>query len=140
MTTRVADDFVDRTRCIGCDQGAADGVALRRVNRLGVRGIWACSNCLPQIWRCFHCDAVFVDANKAEEHFGRSPIAEPACLIDISKFREMEVLREQYCAEDTDLHRQIQRMSADHEIALRRAEEAGYARGLRDARIGEEAA
>jgi hypothetical protein len=36
--------------------------------------------------------------------------------------------------EDTELHREIYRLKADHATALRREEEKGYARGLRDAR------
>lgn len=31
-----------------------------------------------RVWRCFHCDAVFTDAEKAAEHFGRRDEA-PAC-------------------------------------------------------------
>lgn len=108
-------------RCVGCDQGTAEGVALRRVNRLGVRGIWACPDCLPQIWRCFHCDEVFLDANKAAEHFGRAPIADPACLIDIAKFREMEEFAARCRAEDSDTDRRMYAMRSEHDSALRRA-------------------
>lgn len=39
---------------------------------------------------------------------------------------------ERYRWEDTDLHRQIHSIQAEHSAALRRAEEIGYDRGLRD--------
>jgi hypothetical protein len=45
-----------------------------------------------------------------------------------------------YQGEDTELHREIQRLQADHAVALRREEEKGYARGLRDAKAEETAA
>lgn len=85
-------------------------------------------------WRCFHCDEVFTDAEKAAEHFGPSLRSEPACHIDAAKYREMEEAVERSNAEDTDLHRTIYRMQSEHSIALRREEEKGYAKGLEDAR------
>ena len=44
----------------------------------------------------------------------------------------MEDQLRRYRDEDTDLHREIFALKAAHEVALRRAEEAGYAAGLRD--------
>lgn len=83
-------------------------------------------------WRCFHCDEVFSESDKAEEHFG-SLYQDAACTIDITKYREMEALVAKYCAEDTDLHREIHRISAQAHTDVQRAEEKGYARGLADA-------
>lgn len=83
-------------------------------------------------WRCFHCDEMFTDKGAALEHFGRSESADPACQINIKRFREMEELLARWQAEDTDLHRHIYRLNADHAVALRREEELGYARGLKD--------
>jgi hypothetical protein len=83
-------------------------------------------------WRCFHCDEVFDDAPSAREHFGTSLMHEPACQIDIAKFREMERRVELCNAEDSDLHREIHKAESDGRQAARRAEEAGYARGLAD--------
>jgi flagellar biosynthesis/type III secretory pathway protein FliH len=51
----------------------------------------------------------------------------------VKALRKNEVEMERYREEDTDLHREIARMGAEHQAALQRAEEAGYAKGLRDA-------
>ena len=85
-------------------------------------------------WRCFHCDEVFTDSAAAEEHFGASMCDDPACQIDMTDVRAMENQLRQYRNEDTELHRQIHSMQADHAVALRREEENGYAKGLRDLR------
>jgi hypothetical protein len=61
---------------------------------------------------------------------------EPACTIDIAEYRRMEAMHRRHCDDDTDLHRQIARMESDHQQALMRAEEDGYAKGLRDAELG----
>lgn len=104
-------------------------------------------------WRCFHCDEVFTTWGAARDHFGAVDGAEPGCRIDQVAVEEggkpergrgllmalrkveaeyAELLRRQ-CAEDTDLHRQMAALRSDHAAALRREEEAGYARGLADA-------
>jgi len=84
-------------------------------------------------WRCFHCDEVFSDAVAAGEHFGRSQRQEPACQIDIAKYRAMEERHRRACEEDTDTDRAMYRLQGEHRLALQREEEKGYARGLRDA-------
>ena len=84
-------------------------------------------------WRCFHCDEVFADEAPAAEHFGTSQHQEPACQIDITKYREMEETVRRYNEEDTDLHREIHRLHASHQRELQGEEEKGYARGLADA-------
>lgn len=90
-------------------------------------------------WTCFHCGETFHHQIPARRHFGADPAAEPACRIKgreenglVIALRAAEADLARYQAEDTDLHRQIARMSSEHAIALRREEEAGYARGLRD--------
>jgi hypothetical protein len=85
-------------------------------------------------YRCFHCDEIFTDAELARLHFGKTFLATPACQVDAAHLREMEAQLARYHDEDTDLHRQIARMEWDHQRALRRAEEDGYAKGLRDGR------
>ena len=83
-------------------------------------------------WRCFHCDETFLDAASAEKHFGKSCDDVAVCQIDASKIRKMEDDLRRYRQEDTDLHRQLLSMEADHFTALRREEEKGYARGIKD--------
>jgi hypothetical protein len=85
-------------------------------------------------WRCFHCGETFTEEAAAEEHFGRSERQEPVCKIDAAEYRAMEERMRRYNDEDSDLHRQIYRMQSEHQVALRREEEAGYAKGLRDGR------
>lgn len=83
-------------------------------------------------WRCFHCDETFTERVAAAEHFGTSQMQEPACQINVTKFREMEALHMRAIQEDTDAVRLMHAMRSDHETALRSEEEKGYARGLRD--------
>lgn len=83
-------------------------------------------------WRCFHCDEVFRGVVRAELHFGAHQNSTTACQIDATKFRQMEAELAKYREEDTDLHRQIRSMECQHQQALRRAEEGGYDKGLRD--------
>ena len=85
-------------------------------------------------WRCFHCDEVFRDEEAARLHFGDSLMHAAACKVDVAALRELERQLACYREEDTDLHREIHRLHAEHLVALRRAEEDGYAKGLRDGR------
>lgn len=89
---------------------------------------------LPGVWRCFHCDEVFTDAEAARLHFGPTSQHKPACQLDVKYLRQLETELERYRAEDTDLHRQLAQQQTAHQFALRRAEEAGYSQGLRDVR------
>jgi hypothetical protein len=85
-------------------------------------------------WRCFHCDELFTDYEAALEHFGFDQTSYAACQIDIKAFREMENFTARCQAEDSDTDRAMYRMQTEHDVALRREEEAGYAKGLRDGR------
>lgn len=100
-----------------------------------IRTIAASHPQLGRSWRCFHCDQVFTDEASARAHFGVSQMDIPYCEMKAEDVREMESELERYRAEDTALHRQIHAMQADHYTALKREEEKGYARGLRDARL-----
>lgn len=100
-------------------------------------------------WRCFHCDEEFTTRGAAADHFGPHPAATPGCVIDkvaieeggkpergrglLMALRKAEAELERYRDEDTDLHRYIHRLQSEHQQALRREEEKGYARGLADA-------
>ncbi len=92
-------------------------------------------------WICFHCGEHFPGTMagqcKARLHFGASIHDEPKCQISAFRLRAMEAQLRRYREEDTDLHREIARLRSDHAIALRREEEKGYARGLRDAGYSE---
>jgi len=88
----------------------------------------------PTSWTCFHCGETFTDSLAALEHFGPSGMSDAACQIDIKAFREMEEFTARCRAEDSDTDRAMYRMRAENTVALRREEEAGYAKGLADAR------
>lgn len=117
---------------MGSEQNAQGGsVPLeRRVVRDFAAMQGAEDEALP--WKCFHCGLVCRTTDEAREHFGTLQMASPACTIDVAAFREMEELASRYSAEDSDLHREIHRLGVRHAEALRREEEAGYARGLAD--------
>lgn len=85
-------------------------------------------------WRCFHCDELFTDPEQARLHFGRKMDATPACQIDAAALRKLENQLALYRDEDTELYRRIRHLENEHQNALRRAEEAGYLKGLRDGR------
>lgn len=88
---------------------------------------------MSEEWRCFHCDEVLTDRESAAIHFGTHECQRPACLIDAAEYRRMEAKEASYAAEDAAIHRQMWGMHNEHRAALRRAEEAGYAKGVRDA-------
>lgn len=81
-------------------------------------------------WRCFHCDESFDDADSAAAHFGTREWHNPACKIDAAEYRRMEAREASYAEEDAEIHRMMRRMESLHQQSLRRAEEAGYAKGL----------
>lgn len=85
-------------------------------------------------WRCFHCDEVFRSASKAREHFGPTECTPAACQVSPEQLRDLEKQLSSYRNEDTDLHREIARLESKLFEATRRAEEAGYSKGLRDGR------
>lgn len=104
-------------------------------------------------WRCFYCDETFKNPGEASDHFGNNMMtAEPGCLIDyrvqlelggtpqrgrglLMALRRAEAELDAYRQEDTELHRAMWGMQAEHRTALVREEEKGYAKGLKDARL-----
>lgn len=99
-------------------------------------------------WRCFHCGDAFgkSEVAAASEHFGANQFAEPVCLMRVpgergllTALRNAEAQLERYRAEDSDVLRAMASMATDHAEALRREEEAGYAKGLRDGRAHQDA-
>lgn len=95
----------------------------------------------PHGWTCFHCGDTFTTVGAARDHFGGDPLALAACQIKageerglVMALRKAEALLARYQSEDSDYERHMHATRADHQVALRRAEEQGYARGLADAR------
>ncbi|QIG76175.1 hypothetical protein EVC24_154 [Rhizobium phage RHph_I4] len=93
-------------------------------------------------WRCFHCDEEFVTTQSAREHFGYTEDAKPACLIAnadrgiLKQLREVERELANLWAsvhrEGTEAARAMLAQDGRHYTQLIRAEESGYARGIRD--------
>lgn len=92
-------------------------------------------------WRCFHCGEAFTLTQKrwAALHFGKNETADPVCQMRVpGEHSLLEALRaaeeqiSQYRAEDSDIMRAMHAMTADHAREVRRAEEDGYNRGVRD--------
>ena len=101
----------------------------------------------PHGWTCFHCGETFTTTGSARDHFGARPDAEPGCMVRVSLGAERGLLMALRKAEDecrhawaavheetTDAHRAMHAMQSRHADAIQQAEEAGYERGLRDAR------
>lgn len=88
-------------------------------------------------WTCFHCgehfSTDFAGCQAARIHFGDNVRGDALCQYSAKQVRGLEDLLKRYQNEDTALHREIARLQSDHAIALRREEESGYAKGLRDA-------
>lgn len=103
------------------------------IRAVGANAAQAAAAGVPEGWRCFHCGEEFTDRESAALHFGTHERQEPACLIGVAKYRELEALQLRYAEEDAEVHRTMRRMESEHQLALRRAEEGGYAKGLRDA-------
>lgn len=89
-------------------------------------------------WRCFHCGELFRSTRAARIHFGGNISDDAGCVLKGYEIGLLGIIREQqdqlerFRSEDSDLLRVIATMEADHRQALIRAEEEGYARGLRD--------
>jgi|GEM_PF-1513754 len=97
-------------------------------------------------WVCFHCweyfPPTFAGQRDAQAHFGGSEMREPACQISkrdhglLLYVRALEMerddLRRQLNEDDSAKCRQISAMACGHAEDVRRAEEDGYARAVRD--------
>lgn len=92
-------------------------------------------------WLCFHCGERFTTPGSARDHFGFDPSSDPACRIKVGEerglvmaLRKAEEELQRYRCEDSDKDREFHVMKAEHFQALRRAEEEGYNKGVRDAK------
>lgn len=104
----------------------------------------------PHGWTCFHCGETFTTVGSARDHFGIEIDAFPGCIIrhmhpgtvapvplgeEKGLLMELRIAQKElarYRVEDSDTDRKFYAMQADHQTALRKAEEEGYAKGLRD--------
>jgi hypothetical protein len=90
------------------------------------------------VWRCFHCGDVFTRAVDAAEHFGGTQGALAGCEIKghehglLGMIRDQEHQLARWREEIDPLTLAMGGMRAEHAVALRRAEEIGYDRGVRD--------
>lgn len=92
-----------------------------------------------QSWRCFFCDEVFTTTEAAHEHFG-DDCCEPmaACKLNeleggiLKLYREALRALEDYQNDSDRSSKFFYEIGAAHAVALKRAEEDGYAKGLRD--------
>jgi hypothetical protein len=98
-----------------------------------------------QSWTCFHCGETFTDEESARTHFGFDASADPGCRIKTgAETSLLKALRESerdaanaWAAiheETTDAAKAYAAQTARHHRQLQAAEEAGYERGLVDAR------
>lgn len=89
-------------------------------------------------WRCFFCDEVFTSRRWAAEHFGAQQGETVACKLSSHEGHILAALRKaedelaRYRADDGDLMRSIYALEADKNVAVRQAEERGYAKGIEE--------
>jgi hypothetical protein len=91
----------------------------------------------PEGWTCFHCGTHFGGNfqgwQEALHHFGPTVQGDAWCQYTARQVRAMEETLQSYREEDTPRDRFLHKIQAEHAVALRREEEKGYERGLRDA-------
>lgn len=96
-------------------------------------------------WRCFHCGDAFTKEQEqhARDHFGANQLETPVCLMRVpgersllSALRRAQDELTRYRNDDTPLLRAMYSMETDYAERFRNAEEAGYARALRDVEAG----
>ena len=109
-----------------------EGFDAEQMREYASRAVVAAGHEAPITWRCFHCDEAFSDREAARLHFGESEMQRPMCTIDAAHFRWMEAQHRRNV--DSEALRTIASLASAHEDIRRRAEEDGYARGLRDAK------
>lgn len=94
-------------------------------------------------WRCFFCDEVFHTKETAAEHFGSDDgcySEGPACKLNELEGGLLKLYREalaelwHYRNDDSEVSKTLYKLGGDHAVTLRRAEEEGYAKGLKDGR------
>ena len=101
-------------------------------------------NELESSWRCFYCNELFKEPLAAARHFGSDDGCYsdgPACKLNEQDGGILELYRRaldeisKLQSEDSPTHLEFYALGAEHHQALIDAEQAGYDRGLKDARI-----
>jgi len=92
----------------------------------------------PQGWTCFFCGETFTTVGAARDHFGADELKTAGCQIKAGEergllmaLRRIEAELDRLRSEEHD-HQQHYTLLARHGQELRREEEKGYERGLRD--------
>lgn len=92
-------------------------------------------------WRCYFCDEVFTTRGMAAEHFGAEigcGYPTPACQIKeheghlVHYIRKLEEELSVWNGEGHDLQKAVVALEISIADKVRRAEEAGYTRGVDD--------
>lgn len=88
-------------------------------------------------WRCFHCDAVYTNEFEAGIHFGADQAGTCACVMPheqhlVEKIRDLERQLDSYRDDRDSIMLSITTLEGQQQDALRREEEKGYERGVRD--------
>ena len=100
-------------------------------------------------WRCFHCDETFTSEWRARQHFGATEDASPACKVSGSDGGLLEAMRRAEASaaeawglihsESTETAKSYAALVGRHAEQNRAAEQAGYDRGIADAKAHSEA-
>lgn len=86
-------------------------------------------------WRCFHCDEVFTDKDKARLHFGNDSVSgEAMCQVTAERYREVEGQLETYRIESDATSRTFFANGVEAQRMATEAEQKGYNRGIADAK------
>lgn len=95
-------------------------------------------------WRCFHCDDLFTTRWAARDHFGNDESATPACQIKAGEIGLVEALRRAEAdvseawgmihTESTEAAKAYFAQQSRHQAQMTALEQAGYDRGIADAK------
>ncbi len=85
-------------------------------------------------WRCFQCDFTTADQDEAAHHFGKYEDCLPVCKIGAEQFRALENEVQTWRTESDAASKEFYSLGAAHHVALRKAEQESYDKGLADGR------
>lgn len=135
LARQIAEDLIDQSHLIGIRSWTKED--LDEFCKLALLGL---KDEATTIWTCFFCDETFTDREAAAEHFG-GELTQPACKLNATEggivglFRHQYYELHKYRQEETAMVQEVSRLCGEHYLAVQRAEEAGYARGIQDAKV-----